>query len=594
MWFSNCMSTMKGKSLRKYLKIRYWVFVLSSWKWWFPMGFQQMSLIFVETGLQVSCLLTFHPFAVVWAQPRTWTKCRHRSLCRRSGEVWKAIITMKIPMPLVTLAALLLGAQASMEIPADMGSMSLSSVASALANMADQVPTNGSTLQSIKDYIAQMLADVTTQHNIAQAELTEISGYTSCDGTMASELSALAATTTVAATTTTAPPTIAPAATTTTLHPSSIALKTCLAEVETLNASLTKCLSEHKAAKEASDAVCMNFHFKSVIDAKAERCNESFSGSYEQYLERDVQILADYVSKKQNCTTYTSSTDAKASECDAKEATLFNKQLLCSQIVVVTTTPGMAPAATTTAAAVVSNAAAEEAACTNYHKQVEVCSDYDSCYEAVTLAKSGEKQSASTLEASRKAEWVSLQRMSCLVNLLGTSNQAAGMATCMSTPVTDYNTGHLDLVLPSPPTKKTCGPFQKPASCSEVTPAVPEVLETVIVHIASGRSFRWAHMRGMRDKWETAHRHANASAKKWGSAQFRNHEFEASLILLLWFALNIYIIIFRTTLQLDISLAGFWRNLLPQLRSLLLTWQHQIHHMRQLPSPQLDVWSMLK
>ena len=34
-------------------------------------GFQQISLIFVETGLQVSCLLTFHPFAVVWAQPRT-------------------------------------------------------------------------------------------------------------------------------------------------------------------------------------------------------------------------------------------------------------------------------------------------------------------------------------------------------------------------------------------------------------------------------------------------------------------------------------------------------------------------------------------
>lgn len=560
------------------------------------MGFQQMSLIFVETGLQVSCLLTFHPFAVVWAQPRTWSKCRHRSLCRRSGEVWKAIITMKIPMPLVTLAALLLGAQASMEIPADMGSMSLSSVASALANMADQVPTNGSTLQSIKDYIAQMLADVTTQHNIAQAELTEISGYTSCDGTMASELSALAATTTVAATTTTAPPTIAPAATTTTLHPSSIALKTCLAEVETLNASLTKCLSEHKAAKEASDAVCMNFHFKSVIDAKAERCNESFSGSYEQYLERDVQILADYVSKKQNCTTYTSSTDAKASECDAKEATLFNKQLLCSQIVVVTTTPGMAPAATTTAAAVVSNAAAEEAACTNYHKQVEVCSDYDSCYEAVTLAKSGEKQSASTLEASRKAEWVSLQRMSCLVNLLGTSNQAAGMATCMSTPVTDYNTGHLDLVLPSPPTKKTCGPFQKPASCSEVTPAVPEVLETVIVHIASGRSFRWAHMRGMRDKWETENTDTRfCECKKMGSV----HNGGIMTLKLYWsYSLDLPWTSTSSfsgkSLQLHISLAGFWRNLLPQLRSLLLTWQHQIHHMRQLQSAQLDVWSMLK
>jgi len=388
---------------------------------------------------------------------------------------------MKISMPLVTAAALLLGAQASFQVPADMGSMSLSSVASALANMADQVPTNGSTMQSIRDYISQMLADVTTQHNIAQAELTEISGYTKCDATMTSELSALATTTTVGTTTTVATTTLA---TTTTLHPSSIALKDCLAEVEALNKSLAICNSEYKAAKEASDAVCMNFHFKSVIDAKAERCNESFSGSYEQYLERDVQILADYVSKKQNCSNFTLMTDAKASECDIKEANLWDKQLQCSQIVVVTTTPG-APVVTTTAQ--VSNAAQEEAACTQYHKQVEICSDYDSCYEAVTLAKEAEKTSAGALESSRQAEWISLKRMSCLVNLLGASNQAAGLATCMNTPTTDYSTTHLELVLPSPPGQKECGPFQKPASCSEVTPEVPEILET-ITRVTGGRS----------------------------------------------------------------------------------------------------------
>lgn len=391
---------------------------------------------------------------------------------------------MKISMPFVTGAALLLGAQASIQIPADMGSMSLSSVASALANMADQVPTNGSTLQSIRDYISQMLADVTTQHNIAQAELTDISGYTLCDANMTSSLSALVTTTTsVAATTTTAAPTTVVAATT--LHPSSIALKDCLAEVEALNTSLTTCKSEYKAAKEASDAVCMNFHYKTVIDAKAERCNESFSGSYEQYLERDVQILADYVSKKQNCSNFTALTDTKASECDIKEANLFSKQLQCSQIVVVTTTAGATPVTTT---AQVSNAAQEEAACIEYHKQVEICSDYDSCYEAVTLAKKADQTSASTLESSRQAEWVSLQRMSCLVNLLGSSNQAAGVATCMSMPVTDYSTSHLELVLPSSPSQKECSPFQKPASCSEVTPQVPEVLETVITRVSGGRT----------------------------------------------------------------------------------------------------------
>ena len=561
-------------------------------------GFQQISLIFVETGLQVSCLLTFHPFAVVWAQPRTWSKCRHRSL-RRSGEVWKSTSSQwRFRCHWWPLLHCCLEHRLQWRFRLTWEVCPYPRLPSALANMADQVPTNGSTLQSIKDYIAQMLADVTTQHNIAQAELTEISGYTSCDGTMASELSALAATTTVAATTTTAPPTIAPAATTTTLHPSSIALKTCLAEVETLNASLTKCLSEHKAAKEASDAVCMNFHFKSVIDAKAERCNESFSGSYEQYLERDVQILADYVSKKQNCTTYTSSTDAKASECDAKEATLFNKQLLCSQIVVVTTTPGMAPAATTTAAAVVSNAAAEEAACTNYHKQVEVCSDYDSCYEAVTLAKSGEKQSASTLEASRKAWMGFIAKDELLGEFAGYQQSSCWYGNMYEHTSNGLQYWPFGSGTPQPTHKEDL--WSIPKTCFMLWSNTSSTWSPW----NGDRPYRFrkefpmssyeGDERQVRDSTQTR---VFASAKKNGGVHnggIMNLKLHWSEILLPWWALNIYIIIFRKTLQLHISLAGFWRNLLPQLRSLLLTWQHQIHHMRQLQSAQLDVWSMLK
>ena len=381
--------------------------------------------------------------------------------------------TMKISMPLVMVAVLaLLGAEASHEpqIP-QMGSMSLASVADALANMADQVPANSSTVQSIKDYIAQMLADITSQHNIAQAELTDISGYTTCDSTMSSSFTKLAATTTITAATTLGA--LATTATTT-LHPSAMALQQCQSEIATINASLTTCMSEYTAAQAASEAVCMNFHFKTVLDAKAERCNESFSGSYEQYLERDVQRLADYVSKKQNCSNFTAISDNKASQCDALEAKLFDKQLECSSMVVITTT-----AAGTTEAGAVAAAAAEEAACTTYHEQVEICSDYDSCYESVTLAKTAAKTSASTLESSRRNEWVSLQRMSCLVGVLG-SNTAAGIQECMNKPVADYNTNHLQLMLPEAPSQHTCGPFQKPASCSQVEPEVPEVLNEVI------------------------------------------------------------------------------------------------------------------
>lgn len=386
---------------------------------------------------------------------------------------------MKLSMPLLTVAALGLLAEAAQP---QMGSMSLASVADALANMADQVPANSSTVQSIKDYVAQMMADITSQHNTAQAELTDISGYTSCDTIMSTSFSTLATTTPAAATTTLGALAVA-TTTTTTLHASALALQQCLSEVEAINASLTTCASEHTAAQAASDAVCMNFHYKTVVDAKAERCNETFSGSYEQYLERDVQILADYVSKKQNCSNFTAVTDSKGYECESVQAKLFEKQLQCSNIVIVTTTAGAS-----TTAGTVEAAAAEEAACTLYHKQVEICSDYDSCYESVTLAKDADKVSASTLEESRQAEWLSLQRMSCLVGVLG-SDVATGIQDCMNKPVTDYSTTHLKLVLPNAPTKHACGPFQKPATCSEVEPEVPEVLNTVTSRTAK-RSFR--------------------------------------------------------------------------------------------------------
>ena len=43
----------------------------------------------------------------------------------------------------------------------------------------------------------------------------------------------------------------------------------CLAAVESINTTLSSCSSEYDAAKQAADAVCLNFQFKTVVDAKA-------------------------------------------------------------------------------------------------------------------------------------------------------------------------------------------------------------------------------------------------------------------------------------------------------------------------------------
>mmetsp|Transcript_24068 Transcript_24068/g.57034 ORF Transcript_24068/g.57034 Transcript_24068/m.57034 type:complete len:389 (+) Transcript_24068:60-1226(+) len=343
-------------------------------------------------------------------------------------------------------------------------SMSLASVAGALANMANQANASSSTtVQSIKDYISQMLADITTQHNIAQAELTDVSGYTSCDTTMTASMGNI---TTPAPSTTVSTTTIL----TTTLAPTSAELEQCLAEIQTINTSVITCESEAEAAKMASDAVCANFHYQTVAEAKAARCNDTFAGSYEQYLERDVHILADYIAKKQNCSNFTTLTDSKMSHCTVLRNSLTEKQLACSKIVVVTTTSATP---TTTQQ---DNTAEEQALCENYHKKVETCSDYDSCYESVDLAKQSERQAASTLEASRAAEWVALKRMLCLVDVLGTADQSAKIQACMAKAVSDYNTSHLELTLPNAPDKQACGPFEKPATCSVIEPVFPFTL----------------------------------------------------------------------------------------------------------------------
>eukprot|EP00439_Symbiodinium_sp_Y106_P026012 s2644_g3.t1 len=238
--------------------------------------------------------------------------------------------------------------------------------------------------------------------------------------------------------------------------------------VKTAVGKLGVVISDHRPPRLVVDSSISGV--TTVAEAKAARCNDTFTGSYEQYLERDVHILADYIAKKQNCSNFTTLTDSKMSHCTVLRNSLTEKQLACSKIVVVTTTPATP---TTTQQ---DNTAEEQALCENYHKKVEACSDYDSCYESVDLAKQSERQAASTLEASRAAEWVALKRMLCLVDVLGTADQNAKIQACMAKAVSDYNTSHLELTLPNAPDKQTCGPFEKPATCSVIEPVFPFTL----------------------------------------------------------------------------------------------------------------------
>eukprot|EP00913_Durusdinium_trenchii_P019992 g18791.t1 len=287
----------------------------------------------------------------------------------------------------------------------DASPATLAEVAGALGSLAleaDRSQDDGATITAIRTMITSLTTAIQEQHTTAQTALQNQSNFDTCvkaKDIALSEAAKMATTTTTLPTTTTSG---APTTTvTTTMHADLI---TCKAEDERQEASLLKrnstCHGELTASHSAKMATCAlydDMNYASAGAARVARCADStlFSGSYEDFLERDIQILATLKLRGQNCGPYVA--------------------------------------------------------------RVAACSNYEACYISEVAMQESSYKAAATLSTSRKAEMTALQRILCLLDVLGlpVAQQSSKLQECL---VATHNVSTLDMPAPVAPAKAACDP----------------------------------------------------------------------------------------------------------------------------------------
>ncbi|CAK9112955.1 Uncharacterized protein SCF082_LOCUS52368, partial [Durusdinium trenchii] len=183
----------------------------------------------------------------------------------------------------------------------------VSSLAAMAESLSKQDPaTRESSVNSIKTLLQGLLDSITSQHTIAQKSVTNQSVFDSCSTQKTADL-AHAQTVKKEAnwTDTTA------------------AYNACQAEFEALNSTYTSCYRQEDMLKVAATARCEYFQSVDRTDNfQSWFCHEDdfpASSSYEAYLQRNIEMLADFRMRKANCSNATAAHGSKQVECSGHQ-----------------------------------------------------------------------------------------------------------------------------------------------------------------------------------------------------------------------------------------------------------------------------------
>eukprot|EP00438_Fugacium_kawagutii_P001472 Skav229397 [mRNA] locus=scaffold904:118371:135012:+ [translate_table: standard] len=281
--------------------------------------------------------------------------------------------------------------------------------------------------------------------------------------------------TTTSSSTTSTTTTVGP--TTTTMHAD---LKACKAQEAELLVHNKTCHSELQATHSAKTATCQLYdeiNFPSAGAARVARCADStlFTGSYEDFLERDIQMLATLRQRNQNCTDTAAVYSSKSVECEATTKALSDKMQECLALEVQLSynsafsldyqdydssdygvptdnfTHYFDPVTQTN--------------CGPYVAKVAACSNYDACFTSEVSMMDSAYSSAKELASSRQAEMTALKRILCLLDVLQmpAAEQPGKLTECIAA---THDVSSLTLTQPTAPTKGACDPGATPAGCA--------------------------------------------------------------------------------------------------------------------------------
>lgn len=360
----------------------------------------------------------------------------------------------------------------------------LAEVAGALGSLAleaDHSKDDGVTIEAIRKMITELTTAIEQQHTEAQTALQSQGNFQTCldakqqafgeAAKMVSTTTSAAPTTTSTSTTTTAGPT------TTTLHPNLAACKSEEAELILRNKT---CHSELVATHSAKTATCelyQEINYGSAGAARIARCADStlFSGSYEDFLERDIQMLATLRQREQNCTDTSSVYSSKSAECDAITIALSEKLKECLALEVQLSYDA---SFTFESSQDYSSQPSDnlthyydpvtQSNCGPYEAKVVACSNYDVCYTSEVSMMDSSYLSAKELSSSRQAEMTALKRIVCLLDVLQlpSAEQPAKLTECIAAV---HDVSSLTLLKPAAPAKAACDAGAAPAGCVSVT-----------------------------------------------------------------------------------------------------------------------------
>lgn len=369
------------------------------------------------------------------------------------------------------------------QAPSTASPATLAEVAGALGSLAleaDHSKDDGTTIEAIRKLMTELTTAIEQQHTEAQTALQSHGNFQTCldakeqafgeAAKMVSTTTSAAPTTTSTSTTTTAGPT------TTTLHPDLAACKAQEAELILRNKT---CHSELVATHSAKTATCELYNeinYPSAGAARIARCADStlFSGSYEDFLERDIQMLATLRQREQNCTDTSSVYSSKSAECDAitialsdklKECLAMEVQLSYDSSFTIDSYQDYSQPSTDNLTHYYDPVT--QTNCGPYEAKVVACSNYAACYTSEVSMMDSSYLSAKELSSSRQAEMTALNRIVCLLDVLQlpAAEQPAKLTECIAA---IHDVSSLNLVKPVAPAKAACDPGATPAGCVTV------------------------------------------------------------------------------------------------------------------------------
>mmetsp|Transcript_80152 Transcript_80152/g.98172 ORF Transcript_80152/g.98172 Transcript_80152/m.98172 type:complete len:356 (+) Transcript_80152:51-1118(+) len=309
----------------------------------------------------------------------------------------------------------------------------LDPMVSSLAAMAESISKQDpsareASVNSIKTLLQGLLDSITSQHSIAQKSVTNQSAFDLCNTQKTADL-AHAETVKMGTNWTD----------TTDAH------NTCQAEFQALNNTFTSCYQQEEMLRVAATARCE--YFASVdrsSNFQSWFCHEDdfpASSSYEAYLQRNIEMLADFRMRRANCTNATATQSSKQLECSGYQQQASAKEVMCAHL-----TPYANPAD-----------------CTSYEAKQQACASYSHCRTQAQHESSSAASTADQLAESLKVQWEGLKRIECLLDVIAKGGDQTALQACVAA---GHDTSALSIIVPAAPAAQACDVGVAPAGCA--------------------------------------------------------------------------------------------------------------------------------